>query len=101
MFFCEYETRYRSFITRSGLYKHKRQVHTKEQKESPESKEFTVGCILCGQEFKSEDACDEHDCPGWKKSNVASLKTEPKAEPKEGNISTVNKRSTCSLKTKK
>ena len=93
-FFCDYETCYRSFITRSGLY-------AKEQKDIPESEDFTVGCILCGQEFKSEDACDDHDCPTRQKSKVASLKREPKVKPQEGNISNGNKRSTCSLKMKK
>ena len=61
-FFCDYESCYRSFITRSGLYKHKKQVHPKEPKEGPETDDFTVGCFLCGQEFNSEDACDEHEC---------------------------------------
>ena len=97
-FFCDYETCYRSFITISSLYKHKRQVHAKEQKNIPESEDFTVGC---GQEFKYEDACDEHDCPTCQKAKVASLKREPKVEPQEGNISTGNKRSTHSSKTKK
>ena len=49
IFFCDYSACYRSFITRSHLYKHKKQVHPKEQdKPKPETEEFAVGYVLCG-----------------------------------------------------
>ena len=102
-FFCDYESCYRPFITacRSCLYKHKKQVHPKEPKEGPETDDFTVACILCGQEFNSEDACDKHDCPAYKKAKAMAIKKEPKVEPEDGNISNGNKRSTCSSRGKK
>ena len=100
-FFCDYESYYRSFITRSGLCKHKKQVHPKEPKEGPETDDFTVGCILCRQEFNSEDACDKHDCPTRKKAKAVTIKKEPKVEPKDGNVSNGNKRSAHSSRGKK
>ena len=95
-FFCEYPHYYRSFITRSGLYKHTKQVHPKE-KANPDldTEEFTVGCGLCFMEFNSEEACDAHDCVGKKKLNP-SIKKESKVESDNGKNSNVNKMSTYS-----
>ena len=76
-------------------------MHPKEPKEGPETDDFTVGCILCGQEFNSEDACDEHDCPTCRKAKAAAIKKEPKMEPKDGNVSNGNKRSTPNSRWKK
>ena len=70
IFFSDCPACYRSFITRSGLYKHKKQVHPNEQDNpDPENDEYVVGCVLYGLEFTSEEACDEHDCPSHKKGN--------------------------------
>ena len=77
IFFCDYTACYRSFITRLGLYKHKKQVHPKEQeKPDPETEEYmyTVGCVLCGLEISSEEACNEHDCPACKKAKATAIK---------------------------
>ena len=75
IFFCDYPTCYRSFITRLGLYKHKKQVHPKEQdKPEPDTEEYAVGCVLCGLEFTSEEACNEHDCPSHKKTKEMEIR---------------------------
>ena len=66
----------------------KKQVHPNEQeKPDPETEEYTVGCVLCGLEFSSEEACNEHDCPACKKAKATVIKKEPKVEPEDGNIS--------------
>ena len=88
-------------MTRSGLYKHTKQVHSKEQaKPDPDAEEFSVGCRLCFMEFNSEEACDAHDCLGKKKLNP-SIKKEPKVDTDNGQNTNGNKRSTCSSLNKK
>ena len=72
IFFCDYPVCYRTFITRSGS-KHKKQVHPKEL-DKPESEDFTVGYVLCGLEFSSEEVCDEHECPACKKAKATDIK---------------------------
>ena len=77
-------------------------MHPKEQnKTEQETDDFTVGYILCGMEFGSEEASDEHDCPAYKKTMKVAVKKEPKVEMEDGNILNGNKRSTHSSKVKK
>ena len=100
-YFCDYPHCYRSFITRSGLYKHTKQVHPKEEvKPNPDTEKFTVACGLCFMEFHSEEACGAHDCQAKKKPKPSNKK-EPKVDIDNGKSSNGNKRSTCSSRNKK
>ena len=71
--FCNFPNCYRSFVTRSGLYKHMKQVHQNDKpdddKPDDDTAEFNVGCGLCYMEFNSEEACDAHVVRPRKKLN--------------------------------
>ena len=69
-FICSDASYVKAYVTRSGLNKHT-QKHLDQSEE-----DFPISCLFCEQEFKTEELCDEHMCPG-------KLKATKKAQQQE------------------
>ena len=77
-FMCDELNCFKVYISKPGLFKHKK-THV------PEETDESVLCIDCQQTFKSEQDCENHNCPArteeQKKSDVEDPK--PKIETPE------------------
>ena len=96
-FMCNEANCFKANISKSGLFKHKRNHILQDSYDS-------VLCMDCQETFKCEDDCDNHQCPA--QAPKPKQKKQPKIEPHEnfkggGEGSSGGKRNTRSTQIKK
>ena len=94
---CHEANCFKIYISKSGLFKHEK-THVQDTQDN------SVLCMDCKKTFKSEEDCDNHQCPASVQKNPKKHKTEPQDNNEgggEGECASCGKRNTRSSKIKK
>ena len=91
---CHEANCFEIYISKSGLFKHKK-IHVQDD---------SVLCMDCKETFKSEEDCDNHQCPASVQKQPKKHKAEPQDNDEgegEGECASCGKCNTRSSKIKK
>ena len=69
-YMCHEANCFKIYISKSGLFKHKK-THVQDAQDD------SVLCMDCKETFKSEEDCDNHQCPASAQKQQKKHKTEP------------------------